>query len=154
MRHSIPADLRRVEILLVAEGDDEALPLGKLRDQFAKPAAEERIACAVGLNQLRSLFERHRAEFRPPDLVDAAPCRDLTQPVNDVRRGVERSHAPEKLKEHVLGDLLAAGGVAQEVRREAGDGADVALEERAEGVPISGLDAQHEERVGIGRGAG
>jgi hypothetical protein len=79
-----PADFGRIEVFLVAKGDDGALGVGQLGDQLAKPAVAKRIGVPLDGAQLAGVVEADGFQFRAAGLVDAAPRRDLPQPEEQV----------------------------------------------------------------------
>src|SRR6185503_722557 len=93
----------------------DPLRFGKLGDELAEFAIEERIGCAILRREFFNLFEGNRAQFRAANLVDAAARRDLPQPVREMRRTLDRFEASIKLKENVLRDFFGAGSIVEEV---------------------------------------
>ena len=105
------------------EVTDEVLTTASLAGIAARP--NPRIAAASGFTPLGgssagtaaapALEESAGPLFSPPRLVDTAMAGHLTEPVNQVRRRLNRPEVLEKMQENFLGQLLGQRAVAQKM---------------------------------------
>src|SRR5438477_8540630 len=114
------ADLRRVEILLIAKRDDEALHLRQAGDELAHLAIEQRIARLAAACEI-DVVEAHRARPWLPQLIDTPPRCHSAQPKDEVRPRLDRPQTPEHLQKNLLRKLLGTPPIVEEVQRDAED---------------------------------
>src|ERR1051326_8645044 len=101
-----PADLRRIEVFLIAQREHDPLHLRQTRDEAAEPAIEQRVAYLGRRLQIVNVVEVDEMRTSLANLIDASPRRHLAQPEGEMRRRLDGAEAAEHLQKNLLRQFL------------------------------------------------
>ena len=135
------ADLGRIEVLLIAQRDHQALPLRQRGHELAQTPRRQRIARRRRDGQFRRVVEADAARTGAAHFVDAAPRRHLPQPEEEMRARLDAIEVAIELQEDVLRDLFAAVAVGEEMPGDAEDHRLVLADDGGEGVAVAAARA-------------